>query len=179
MRRVLALLLVALVALPGVALAGTIGLGAFGGITIPVVQDDAEQGSVFGLRAPVSLVPLLTVEPYFAKSGLGDTKSTIAGIPYTLDGLDLQSFGANVMLTMGGPISFYPFLGISSNSVKRGSGDSQSFTGYQGGLGLAMSPVPKLSVHLRGELQAIVDGSTSRKFGNVTLGASYSLFSMP
>ena len=33
--------------------------------------------------------------------------------------------------------------------------------------------------NLRGELQAAVDGGVSRKMVNVTLGASYSLFSMP
>lgn len=179
MKRVLTLLLVALVVLPGAALAGTIGLGAFGGISVPVVQDDSEQGSMFGLRAPVQLVPLLTVEPFYAQTGLGNTDATIAGLSYTLEGFDITTFGLNAMLTMGGPVSFYPYVGISSNSMKRGGGDSSSFTGYAGGLGVAISPMPKLTVHLRGELQAIVDGEASRKFGNVTLGASYSLFSMP
>ena len=47
------------------------------------------------------------------------------------------------------------------------------------GFGLGISPMPKLTVHVRGELQMAVDGGTSRKFGNVTLGASYALFSMP
>ena len=32
---------------------------------------------------------------------------------------------------------------------------------------------------LRGELQAAVDGDVSRKMLNLSLGASYSLFSMP
>ena len=34
----------------------------------------------------------------------------------------------------------------------------------------------KLGVDLRGELNAVVTGDTSRKFGNLTAGVSYALF---
>jgi hypothetical protein len=36
-----------------------------------------------------------------------------------------------------------------------------------------------VSVDLRAELQAAAKDGTSRKMGNITLGASYALFSMP
>jgi len=39
--------------------------------------------------------------------------------------------------------------------------------------------MPKFSLDLRGELQAASSGETSRKMANVTLGASYALFSTP
>lgn len=170
--------LVALLA-PAVAHAGTIGIGAFGGASIPVVQDDAKQGSIFGVRVPVHLVPLLMVEPYYAKSGLGDVEDTFAGLSYTRDGFDVSSYGANVMLSLGGPLQFYPFVGIGQNTVKREGSDDQTLTGYNFGLGFGITPAPKLHVHLRGELQAIVDGDASRKFGNVTAGLSYDLINLP
>ena len=39
--------------------------------------------------------------------------------------------------------------------------------------------MPKLSVHLRGELNAAVKDEASRKWGAVTAGVSYSLISFP
>jgi hypothetical protein len=178
MKRLLALTLVALSASAGAASAGSIGLGAFAGMSVPIVQEDVAQGSMFGLRVPVTLVPLVTVEPYWASGSLGDKDQDVGGVTYTREGFDESAFGVNAMLTMGGPVQFYPFVGLGSTKLER-SGSDLSLTTYNAGLGLGFTPVPKLAVHLRGELQIAVDGDASRKFGNVTLGASYALFSMP
>jgi hypothetical protein len=178
MKRLLTLTLVLLAVSAGVAAAGSIGVGAFAGMSIPVVQEDVAQGAMYGLRAPVKLVPLVTLEPYFASSALGDKDETLAGITYTREGFDETAFGLNAMLTMGGPVTFYPFAGIGSTKLKR-SGADLTLTTYNAGFGLGLSPMPKVSVHVRGELQMAVDSGASRKFANVTLGASYALFSMP
>jgi opacity protein-like surface antigen len=82
------------------------------------------------------------------------------------------------MLTAGGPISFYPYAGVGRTSLKR-SGFDKTLTTYNLGAGLGFSAVPKLTLDVRGELQAIVDGQTTRKFANATAGLSYSLFSIP
>jgi hypothetical protein len=178
MKRLLALSLVLLAVTAGVASAGSISVGAFAGMSFPVLQEDVSQGTMFGLRAPVKLVPLVTVEPYWASSSLGDKDVTVAGITYTREGFDETAFGLNAMLTMGGPVQFYPLVGIGQTKLKRSASDL-SLTTYSAGFGLGISPMPKLTVHLRGELQMAVDSGTSRKFGNATLGASYALFSMP
>lgn len=178
MKRPLALVLVLLAASAGAASAGSIGLGAFAGMSIPVVQEDVSQGSTFGLRVPVTLVPLVTLEPYFASSALGDKDEEVGGFTYTREGFDATAYGLNAMLSMGGPVQFYPFVGIGSTKLER-TGTDLSLTTYNAGLGLGFSPVPKVSVHLRGELQIAVDGDASRKFANVTAGASYALFSIP
>ncbi len=173
------LLAVALLAIaPASVHAAGVGVGAYGGFSIPVLQDDVDNGPVYGLRAPVSLLPLLTVEPFFASSALGDKTQTIADIEYTRDGFESTAFGANVMLTLGGPVQFYPWVSIGSTTLKR-DGNSDSFTTYGGGLGLGFNVMPKLSLHVRGGADAVVDGEASRKFANVTVGASYALFSMP
>lgn len=178
MKRLLALTLVLLAVSAGAAGAGSIGLGAFAGMSIPVLQDDVGRGSLFGLRAPVKIVPLLTVEPYYASSSLGDKDQVIGGFTYTREGFDEKAWGLNAMLTSGGTVQFYPYAGIGQTRLER-TGTDLRLTTYNVGLGLAVAPVPKLAVHLRGELQMAVDGGTSRKFGNLTLGASYALFSMP
>lgn len=179
MKKLLVCAIVALASLASTAHAGSIGVGVFGGPSLPVLQADQDNGSLFGVRVPVKLVPLISVEPFFSKSSLGDKTIDIApGISTTRQGSDVTSYGLNAMLTMGGPVSFYPYAGIGQAKFKRTAQD-ESFTSYDLGLGLGLSPIPKVSFDLRGELQAAVDGSVSRKMFNITLGASYSLFSMP
>lgn len=150
MRRIIALALVMLALGASIACAGSIGLGAFAGLSKPVLQDDVDQGTLLGLRAPVSLVPLVTVEPYYASSNLGDKTTTVANLSYTRAGFEEKAFGANVLLTMGGPVQFYPYVGLGSTSLKRPGFDS-SFKTYNFGLGLGISPMPKLTIHIRGE----------------------------
>ncbi len=162
-----------------VARAGSVGIGAFGGMSIPIVQDDNGSGPVFGIRVPVALIPLLTVEPYFGSTSGGEAEEDIGGTTYTREGFDITSFGANAMLTMGGPIQFYPFIGIGSHSLKRTGVEDRSEIGFGGGFGVGFSPVPKLWAHIRAEASSINVGSGSRTFVNATAGVSYSVFSFP
>ncbi|MBI5711430.1 MAG: outer membrane beta-barrel protein [Candidatus Eisenbacteria bacterium] len=178
MKRPVIFALLALVLLPCVAGAAGVGVGAFGGVSVPIVQDDNGQGTLFGVRVPVSLIPLVTVEPFFAKTGGGDKDQDLFGGTITRSGIDVTSFGANVLLTFGGKLQLYPFAGIGSFKMKR-TGLDESKTGYNFGLGLGISPAPKISLHVRGELAAAVDGDVSRKWANVTAGVSYSAFSFP
>jgi len=173
---VIALLALALTA--GVAGAASIGVGAFGGVSVPVVQDDNGQGSLFGVRVPVSVVPLITVEPYFAKGSGGDKDQG----GFTRSGIDLTAFGANVMLTFGGALKLYPYAGIGSHKLER-TGLDATTTGYNFGLGLGFSPpIAKLAVHVRGELNSVLeenDSDSARKWANVTVGVAYNLFDFP
>lgn len=178
MKRLFATALFALALAGSTAHATGIEAGVFGGLSIPIVQDDQKQGTTFGLRVPVKLIPLITVEPFFASSAMGEAEEEIAGFTYTREGFDVTSFGANVLLTMGGPVSFYPFAGLGQTTLKR-AGFDDSFTTFNGGLGIGISPAPKFSIHVRGELQAVVDGDASRKFANATAGLHYALFSVP
>ena len=166
----------------GAADAASIGVGAFGGSSIPIVQDDNGQGTMFGIRVPVSVVPLITVEPYFAKTNGGDKDQTVNGITYTRHGIDVTAYGANALLTFGTGLQLYPFAGIGSAHAKRDGLDDTS-TQYNFGLGLGFTPpVIKLSVHLRGELDAVLEpgnNASSRKWANVTLGVSYGVIKFP
>lgn len=178
MRRLLVLSLALSLVSVVPARSGSIGLGAFAGMAYPVLQPTVGNGTLYGLRAPVSLVPLLTVEPYWATNSIGDKVQTVQGLSQTFKGLDQTAFGANLMLATGGPLSFYPLAGIGRSTSKI-AGVSTSYTTYNAGFGVGFSAVPKLSIHVRGEMQAIVEGKTTHKFGSATLGATYALFSMP
>ena len=69
-------------------------------------------------------------------------KISIAGIDYSRQGPDEKAYGLNVMLSTGGPLSFYPYGGLSQTSLKF-DGVDKKFTTYQGGVGLGVSPAPK------------------------------------
>jgi hypothetical protein len=174
-RLVASVALLALLSSAGAAHAVSVGIGAFGGLSYPIVQDDTGQGSLFGVRAPVSLIPMLTVEPYFSTASGGDAEESFG----TRTGLDVTAFGANVMLPFGTGFRFYPYAGIGSHTLKRDGSEDITKTGYNFGLGFGISPpLAGLSIDIRGELNAVVDGDVSRKWGNATVGVSYNVFRM-
>jgi outer membrane protein with beta-barrel domain len=177
MRRT-ALLAVLVLALAAAAQASPIGVGvgAFGGVSFPIIQDDVSQGPVYGIRVPVKALPMLTVEPYYLKSSLGDKEETIGGVTYTREGFDHTGIGVNAMLGSGGMgFGFYPYVGIGSHKLERTGTPEIKETAYNVGLGFGINAIPKLSIQVRGELNMIVTGDTSRKFANATVGVGYSL----
>ena len=181
MKRIVPVVLLALVLGAGTASAigVSIGGGVFGGVSIPVLQDDAKQGTIYGVRVPVSLLPLLKVEPYWATTSPGDEEETFGGLSYTRDGGKVTAYGVNALLALGGPVRFYPFAGIGTHKLTRTGADDLSKIGYNFGLGLGLSLIPKFDVDVRGELNMITLGETSRKFANVTAGVSYHFLSLP
>ena len=79
-------------------------------------------------------------------------------------------------------MQFYPFAGISSHKLERPGLDATT-TAYNLGFGLGFKPpIVKLSIHVRGELNAVLDEGTtesSRKWASITAGVSYGLLSFP
>lgn len=190
MMRSFRLALVALILASGAAQAAPVGgvsVGVFGGLSIPVLQDVSTSsfspgdafgatGSQFGFRAAVQAIPVITFEPYYAKSKYKDRDETIGGVTYTREGFDGRSYGLNAILGKpgGSGLAFFPYIGISKTKLER-TGQEINETGYNFGLGLGISPAPKISVQVRGEFAMVVTGDTSRKFTNATVGLNYSL----
>jgi len=174
------LLSLALFCTAGVAHAVSVGGAVFGGVSVPIVQDDNGTGSQFGVRVPVHLIPLIAVEPYFAHSGLGDATQTFGGFEYTRSGFDVDAFGVNVALGSFGLVpGFYPYVGIGSHDLSRTGSDDASEVGYNFGLGFGFALPPGLSLNLRGELNMVATGDTSRKFLNFNLGVGYKFIPLP
>jgi len=179
MMRTVALAVLALALAAGVASAAPVGVGvgAFGGLSYPILQDDVGNGSVYGLRVPVRLLPMITVEPYWLTGKMDDATETIGGVEYTRDGFDNKGYGANAILghVGGAGFHFYPFGGIGSHKLTRTGTPEIKETAYNFGLGFGISPTPKVSLQIRGEVNMIKTGDTSRKFGNATVGLNYDL----
>ena len=164
-----------LVLAAGAANATGVGAGIYGGYSFPVLQEDVGSGSMYGFRAPISLSSIVTLEPFYASSSLGDVEETFSGISYTREGFDGTSYGANVLFgNIGGPgFHFYPYAGLGKFKLERTGTDIDEM-GYNFGLGFGIGVAPKISLQVRGELEMVKIEDTSRKFGNVTGGVSYS-----
>ncbi|MFI5371887.1 MAG: outer membrane beta-barrel protein [Candidatus Eisenbacteria bacterium] len=179
MRRIPILIALILALVTTAATAGTIQLGAgvYGGVSVPVLNDLSKQGTQFGVRVPVALSGLVTLEPYYTQASLGDATQTVAGIDYTRDGGDLKNFGVNALFTFGTSFSFYPWIGIGSYQITRSGADDINKMGYQGGLGFGIRLVPKLVLHIRGGLDVVSTNGTSQKFAEANAGVSYAFTS--
>jgi hypothetical protein len=161
----------------GSAHATGVGVGVYGGLSYPVVQDDVDSGTLLGLRVPVSLTPLITVEPFYMSSSLGDKDQTLGGLSYTREGFDGKGYGVNAMLgsPTGMGFHFYPVAGIGKYKLERTGSEDIDEVGYNIGLGIGIGATPKMTLQLRGELNLVKTGDSSRKFANVTGGLTYGL----
>jgi hypothetical protein len=154
-----------------------IGVGAYGGVSFPILQDDVSQGPVYGVRVPLKVIPMITVEPYYLTSHLGHGEQTIGGVKYTRDGFEHTGYGVNALLgtALGLGFGLHPYAGIGSHKLVRDGTPEIKETAYNFGLGMGINAMPKISLQLRGELNMVVTGDTSRKFANATVGLTYSL----
>jgi hypothetical protein len=156
----------------------TLGVGGFGGTSISVLQDDNKGGGIFGARVPIGLIPLFTLEPYFA-TGSGGTLTKIFGDnTYTRSGFDQKVFGANLLFgspIAGAGIKFINSMGISSNKLTRPGSTDISEMGYSEGLGLGVGFTENIAILVRGDLNLVKTDLTSRKFANATVNVYYTL----
>jgi hypothetical protein len=184
MRKPFILAALALILVAATANAVTVGVGAYGGLAIPIVNDLSKQGSVFGVRVPVGFSPLFTAEGFYSQSALGDVEESFGGsTTYTRDGGDVTGYGVNGLLNLGGGSSFhfFPFGGIGKYKIERSGAEDISEMGYSFGLGIGfgVASMPALSFDVRGEAVMIKTDDTSQKIGNVTAGVTYKFFSTP
>jgi hypothetical protein len=104
---------VALMLVMSVGTAGAIvdlSAGAYYGMDIPVVNDQATSGGMFGLQAKVSLLHSLGLGVYYSSSSLGEVERTFfEGEPEkyidSLEGGDVSSYGLDAYF---GTMSFVP-----------------------------------------------------------------------
>ncbi len=160
---------------PAMAAGISAGAGAFGGLAIPVVQDDQSQGTVFGFKGRIK-TSFITFEPniIFTKYGDPDFEDVI-GDP---EGSKLTSFGLDALLgsSIGGPgVSSFFFAGIGIYKTKNDELQvDESEVGISGGIGLEVGLGPKLGLEARGRFVVVgTEGGGSRKAAIVTAGVNY------
>jgi hypothetical protein len=156
--------------------------GPYFGMTVPIVNDDAKRGSMFGLQARVSVLSFLAVGAHFQSGSFGNPEETFfAGTPgeVTLekDGGDLTTFAADVFLGGSGGtpgISFYMVGSIGTYKWKRDNVDEVSEISYAVGPGLEMVLPFGLGIEGRAMFEVVPKGDDG-SFKNFLwfIGANY------
>lgn len=178
MKRILVFAMLACALSAASASAASVSLGIAAGITSPNETIDGDNGSNFSVSAPVRLVPLVTVEPFYSRSKLGDQDVSVPPVSLVLTGATFSTFGARVALTFGGPVTVYPYLGVGYTTSKH-LGFKESGMSYLGGLGLGVAIVPKLRLDARAEQHTVSLDTGSRGMVNLSVGVSTPILSLP
>jgi hypothetical protein len=154
-----------------------ISIGAFGGLNIPIVQDDAASGSGFGGKAKFSPIPMLAGAIYFESRTFGDPELEVQGMTLSTDGGNVTSFGVEALIgnTGGGPgPHFYWTFGLSSYKWSRDGQDDLSEVGYHLGPGFEFVLPAKIGLEGRAKFEIVpTDGGGSRKNVLVFIGLNY------
>jgi hypothetical protein len=177
MKKVILLLLILTLLSPCIHAQGLkLGVGAFGGMNIPVVQDDQKTGSVFGFRAGLRVLPFLIAEPNvtFGKWGSPDE---VEGVKWEIDGSKINSYGIDAIIgNVHGIKGFKPYgiLGAGIYSIKNDdTGYDESKLGFSGGFGFGIGLSPMLDVDVAGRLVVAAQEEGSKKALFVTAGLNY------
>jgi opacity protein-like surface antigen len=154
----------------------SLGVGAFGGINIPVVQDDQSNGTVFGLLLRVKALPFLVIEPNvtFGKWGSPDP---VDGVDLGIDGSKITYYCVDA--TLGGlpgvpGVKPYFLGGIGIYKIKNDdTGYDESKMGFSLGAGLGIGVLPKIDIDFRGKFIIAPQEESSKKAIYLTGGVTY------
>ena len=156
-----------------------VSFGAFGGLNIPIVQEDAGSGSDFGVKAKFSPLPMIAGAAFFEARTFGDASISFAGTEYTTSGGNVTSFGVEALIgnTGGGPgPHFYWAVGISSYKWTRDNWEDVSKVGYHIGPGIELVLPAKIGLEARAKFEIVpTGGDGARKNGIILVGANYHL----
>ncbi len=157
-----------------------IGIGAFGGMNMPILQDDQGNGTVFGIKAKVKIIPIILLEPNITFGKWGE--------PDPVDGVDLpsgskiSSFGIDAILGGSpGAAGIKPFFlaGAGIYTVKNDdTGYDESKLGYSAGLGIGIGVGPKMDIDISGKAIFAPQEGGAKKAVFITGGLTYYLAGM-
>ncbi|MFZ5979685.1 MAG: outer membrane beta-barrel protein [Candidatus Zixiibacteriota bacterium] len=153
-----------------------LGIGGFGGLNMPIVQDDQANGSIFGFKARVKVMSFLIAEPHvmFGKWGKPDP---VDGVELGIDGSKLTSFGVDALIgSMPGNSKFRPYglVGAGIYKIKNDdTGYDESKLGFSFGTGFGIGITPLLDLDFGGKLIIAPQEEGSKKALLVTGGLLY------
>ncbi|MCP4580842.1 MAG: hypothetical protein GY839_04445 [candidate division Zixibacteria bacterium] len=123
MKSKLTILLILLLAAPSAFAIGDIAIGPFYGMAMPVANDAAKSGMMYGVQAKVALVPMLAVGAHYNSRSYGNPtiESELLG-EIEFDGGSVTSMGLDAFLgKIGGTVgpNFYFAASYSTFKWKR------------------------------------------------------------
>ena len=155
-----------------------LGVGAFAGLSIPILQDDQSQGMEYGFKGRYGLGSLIVLEPYVSLVKWGEP-DPVDNIPLDIVGSKVTAFGLEASLgNLPGTTGIAPYFvaGIGSYKVKNDdTGYESSDFGWSAGLGLGIGLSPKFSLDIRGKaIVAPQEEGGSKKAIGATAGINFS-----
>jgi hypothetical protein len=158
------------------ASAAKFSIGGFAGLNLPLAQQDATSGALFGAKGRILLIPVLGLEPNFSFAKYGGKDIEVREKSYTRDGGDITSFGADLLLgslSAMGKTKIYGLVGINSNTYKREGMSNESGVGLAFGTGFEYFTTEMLSLEIRAKYHAIKVGDGGRAHLELTGGLNY------
>lgn len=173
----LGMLMLFLLGASSAAAAGKFSVGGFAGLNIPLAQEDMGNGTLFGVKGRITLLPFLGVEPNFVFSKYGDKDHDVNGVTMTRKGGEITSFGVDAVFgTFSGfsQTRFYGLVGINSNTLKRDALPDQTRMGLSFGAGIEFLPADVFGIELRARIHSIsLDGGGGRNNLELSAGLNY------
>ncbi len=151
-------------------------IGGFAGLNLPVAQDDASSGALFGAKGRILILPFMGLEPYFTFSKYGGKDLKVQEKSFAQEGGDITSFGADLVLgslSAMGKVKIYGLAGLNSNTYKREKLEDESGVGLAFGTGFEFLPQEMLSLEIRAKYHAIKVGDGGKAHLEFSGGLNY------
>jgi hypothetical protein len=173
----LIIMLLFLASASSVGAASKFSIGVFAGLNMPIQQEDMGNGTLFGAKGRITLMPFFGVEPNLVFSKYGDKDHDVDGTTMTRKGGEVNSFGVDgVFGNFSGfsQVRFYGLVGINSNTVKRDGLSDQTRLGVSLGTGMEFLPADVFGIEVRARIHSIsLDGGGGRNNLELSAGLNY------
>ncbi len=173
------MMLLFLVGASSVGAAGKFSVGAFAGLNMPLIQEDMGNGTLFGAKGRITLLPFLGVEPNIVFSNYGDKdiEDDDGNLIGTRKGGEVTSFGVDAVFGNFSGFSqarFYGLVGVNSNTMKRDGLSDQTRLGVSLGTGIEFLPADAFGIEVRARIHSIsLDGGGGRNNLELSAGLNY------
>jgi len=176
---ILLAVLALLTGLSASAAAGSIGIGVGGGLNLPIAQEDAGSGFLYGARLRIGVASFAALEPCLSYFRQGDSEVDLHGQSVVLDGGQSTALGLNLILGSIGPpggMRIYGVVGLASHAMKQEGTDDENRLAVSFGPAVETGIGPNLALSLEARLHLIsLDGGGARKNMGLSGGLIYYL----
>ncbi len=168
MKTQLAVLFVVAMMVPSAFAIGDITVGPYFGMAVPLANDDAESGALYGFQARVSLIPGLSIGGHYQSRGYGNPSQTFfEGTPQEFtdekDGGDVTSIGLDAYFGKAGGmpgLNFYFMGSYGTYKWKRDNQDEISKTAFAVGPGVELVLPMKVGIEGRALIEVAPTGES-------------------
>lgn len=168
-----------LVCLSASAMAGPIGIGVGGGLNLPIAQDDAGSGFLYGARLRIAVASFAALEPTLSYFRQGDAEVELHGQSVVLDGGQSTALGLNLILGSVGPpggMRVHGIIGLASHAMKQEGSDDENRLAISLGPALEARVGRNLTLSLEARIHMIsLGGGGARKNLGLSSGLVYYL----